>query len=618
MYMANMNNDIASANNEADYKEEVLARETATSAYNIVVGKVKRNFDSYRSSMSDLDYGKAKYDISATDAEDGSVTVVAVGKYGGHEYEIVGSVSKTGSTTLDAVTIVSKINSVFFKGDYMIDGGTEAHAVRTIWSETANVFNEAISAEQVKGMAGTADVIHDELAMSIPLLRAKIQSYSGPNLISLSFGKKDNMEKWWKDEIKDGNSSPAGTSGSPVVIIVKDNVVLEADFMGYGILFVEGDLTLKKDATWNGLVYMAGEDSEFEMSNNSRINGALVIDGADTPKEDKKSKDSSDQGLLGGHFDVDVFDTPGSTREIYHQHAYDDKYDTNELDMLSAGCKNGGLCWGQVFGAGAPSEIEIISMNNHMADGTYEIQVGSTVYSGDLSTPFSITADPADITKFMFTFDTLCALVPSSPSDVQDKAEDRNSALTVRLKDTSASKYVAGDPSNLDSKSGLVYEVSVYHHAKKGETCSGGTLIELDELWANPSGDTYSGADETCISEDLNDDLYTDANQRSKKWGTRKYQPAKKGKKSEKFWMPTGECGVAEDGKKKKKGKAKVQFAMGDDAEIVFNSAALKRLKDMVSELEIESSMPSAKRISAVSKTRNVDIKMDGTIVSRQ
>ena len=74
MYMAGEENALESAATEADYKEEILARETATSAYNLVVGKVKRDFENYRASYSDLSYGKAKYEATYENQATGSVS----------------------------------------------------------------------------------------------------------------------------------------------------------------------------------------------------------------------------------------------------------------------------------------------------------------------------------------------------------------------------------------------------------------------------------------------------------------------------------------------------------------------------------------------------------------
>ena len=616
MYLAGTESDIDSAQTEAEYKEEILARETATSAYNMVVSRVKRDFDGYRGSYNDLEYGKATYDMSAAAAEDGSVTVVAVGKYGGKEYQITGRVTRGGSVPLDAVTLLSAITDVGLEDNYQIRGGSQAHAIRTIWSAARQAFSQAAVPAQVTGIGGQNDIVHEELQISIPSLRAKIENYSGDNLVAVSIDREGDLSKWLKDKAKKGQQNLTGFPGSPVVMIIDDDVEIGKDVAGHGILFVEGDIVMEKNASWTGLVYMVGEDSNFEMSDDASITGALIIDTSAIPKKDDKKDDGSeDRGLLGGHFDVDVFEEPGSDREIYHQHAYDDKFATTQLDVLSSGCKNGGLCWAQTVGTSGVSQVELISANTHKVDGTYEIKVGSTVYSGNLGTPFSIVANPSQISKILFKFNTLCALIPSSPSDVQVRPDGRNEAFTLRVMDTSASQYQSGQAWNNHSNSGLVYEVNVYHHAKKTDPCGAGGGV--DDVWANPKGDTYSGDDPTCVSEDSNDDLYTDAAQRSKKWGTRKYQKGTKGKKSEKFWLPSGECGLTDKEKDMKKKDKTGSFTMEDEASIMFDMNVLRGLKSMLTELDVVSGAPTARKLNAEARDRDMIRKLDGSMVQK-
>jgi len=613
MYAAQGEKQLQQAADETEYKSEVLAREAAASAFNLLVGKVKRDFEGYRTNTTDLDYGKAKFDMAATDGEDGTVRLVVVGKYGNQEYEIVGSVSKSGANPLDAVTIVSPITGISLRDNYQINGGSSNHAIRVIWSATKEAFTNEMDANRVEGVSGIGDVLHDELDINVGLIRNKIQNFSGSNLITPKLGR-GGMKDWWKDETKN-SSSPAGTSSAPVVMRITKDVTFEGDFSGFGVLFVEGDLTFEDNASWNGLVYLAGKDAEFTMVNKASIVGAIIYDGTDSPEEIQPK----DGGLSGGHFDVDVFDTPSSSREIYHQHAYDDKFNTSTIDVLTPGCKNGGLCWNSTVGASGLSEVEIVTRNTHNVSGTYELQVGSTLYPGDLSVPMVIKVNPAAISRFSVHFTSLCALAPSSPSDSQDKVDTRNGAFSIMVKDTGAKKYVAGSTDNTDSQSGVLYEMVTYHHVKKDEACVSGAPLALEsQLWTNPKGDAYQGDDPTCESEDSNDFLYTDANARSKKWGTRKYQKGKNGKKSEKFWLPTGDCGVAGDvtDKKGKKGK-KDQFTMEGDASISYNLTALQRLKSILSEMNVQGAAPKSTRLSSTPRKRDVVVKMDGTVAPK-
>ena len=606
MYMSGDENALESAKTEADYQEELLARETATSAYNIVVGKVKRNFDSYRAAYSDLSYGKATYDIGAAEAEDGSITIIAVGKYGNHEYEIIGSVSRSAVAVLDALTITAEISSVTLANSYQISGmdgassGTNVHGLLTTESTTYNAFMGDADVDQVLGMGGESDVVNGDPYIELANLRSAILDFTGSHRISVT-----------GDQVL-GTDDAVGSSIYPKVLVVRGNVRLTDEFAGYGALWVEGDFSMEDDATWNGIVYVAGSESSFKMEDDSRIDGGVVIDGTDSvpPAE---SLDESDRGLLGGHFDVDVFDGGPSSKEIYHQHQYDDKFDTKGIDLMSAGCKKGGLCWSDVMGSISASEVEIETINSSSTDGTYELKVGSTTYAGNATTPLSLTVDPKDINSFTYTFSTLCALAPSKPSDSQDDTETRNGALSIRISDGSK----------------LIYEVTVYHHAKSGadNSCEDAAPREDATSWVSSSGKDYSGSDNMCVSEDDNDS-YTDATERENKWGNRqrKGKSDKSSKKSDKsskksdksskksdksskkskkskdeswygdtFWANNGEC--AKTNSNESSESVPMQFEMSDDATIVYNSASLKRLKAMISQMDFSNDKPVARQL---------------------
>ena len=617
MYMAGIESDVANATQQSEYQEEILARETATSAYNILVSKVKRDFDGYRGSYSDLSYGKATYDMSATGAEDGSVTVVAVGKYGTKEFEIVGTVSRSGQNVLDAVTLTAQVDEVELKDDYLITGedaggGNPVHAVKTIWDATVAAFGDEMAVDQVIGTGGDGDVVKEELDITVAALRGKIEAYSGTGKL-ISVAKNFKSKDWAKDNSAWGASDDGimGTADAPAVAHIKaDKVELSGDFTGTGILLVEGDLTLKDNASWNGLIFVAGSESVFKMEKQSSVSGAVIMDGIDSVLQQEQSG-GDDAGLLGGHFDVDVFEEPDSDREIYHQHAYDDKFDTTVLDIFAPGCKSGGLCWSQVMGPLAVDEVEIVTFNASNSSGTYSIKTGSSQYTGDVSNPLSLTVDPADLTEFKFTFDSLCAMAPSSPSDSQSRPDTRNGAFSVRVFDTSAPGYVAGS-TDIGVNSGLVYEAITYWHTKDTSNCASAPAagVGVDAPWVDPSGDLYAGSDPICESEDEND-FYTDASERSKKWGSRKYQKATAGKSSKKWWNPTGECGDSD------KGKTTKQFIMKDDASIQYNSAALKRMKNVLDEFDEMNGAPVARRLGTASRNRDMVRKMDGTMADK-
>lgn len=612
MYMAGTENDLESAQNEADYKEELLARETAQSAYNIVSSKVRRNFDSYRGAYTDLDYGKAKYDIGAIESDDGSVTIIAVGKFGNHEYEIVGSVSRTTQTVVDAITVASPVANVSLGGDASvtgIDGAVGGSNVHGVLATNAMAYASFMDeATHVNGRGGAGDVVQGDPQISIANIRSSILDYLGDGRVTVS----SNVS--WEED--DG----IGSIGSPAIVVVNGDVTLEDGFVGYGALFVEGSFRMEDDASWNGLVYIAGSESSFRMEDDSSINGALIMDGIDSASEiEPDPVDDSDRGLLGGHFDVDVFDSPNSSKEIYHEHQYDDKYDVRGIDVLRSGCKSRGLCWDQVLG-GVSEDVTITTMNSGSSSGTYEIVVGGTSYQGNSTEALDLTVDPRDVSTFTFEFDSLCSLAPSKPSDVQDDTSGRNGALTVQV--------------HSESSGQLLYEVSVYHHWKANKDGSGpcgAAPAEEATEWVSASGKSYSGDDGICVSEDDNDS-YSDWSERTSKWGNRQRKGSDKSDKSSKksdksdksskksskksdksskdwandadwysdvFWANNGQC--AKSNENENIPVETTSFNMADDASVTYNSAALKRLRAMLRAFDMSDGTPVARRMAQTS-----------------
>lgn len=612
MYMAGTESDIQSAENEADYKEELLARETAQSAYNIVSSKVRRSFDSYRGAYTDLDYGKATYDIGATEADDGSVTIIAVGKYGDHEYEIVGSVSRTAEKVLDALTVMAPIGAADITDDAFISGidasggGTNVHGLLATNAAAYAAFST--ESEAIAGLGGSGDVVQGDPQISVPTIRAAIKNYSGAGRASIS------GDTTW------GDGDDVGSVGTPAFVVANGNLILRDGFTGYGALLVEGDFTMEDDATWHGLVYVAGSESSFRMENDSSVDGAVIIDGVDSADElEPEPIDDTDRGLLGGHFDVDVFDSPGSTKEIYHEHKYDDKYDVKGVDVLNSGCKRKGLCWDQVMG-GVTEDVTITTINSSASSGTYEIVAGATTYTGNSTETLNLTVDPRDLTTFRYDFTALCSLAPSKPSDVQDDPDNRNGSLSILIHSASSGK--------------LLYELSIYHHWKPKDgdnTCDNVAPAAEATEWVSASGKSYSGDDSLCVSEDDNDN-YSDWTERTSMWGNRirkgskdkkskKKSSKKKSKKKSKKWSKFdwgswddsawandaswyGDVFWANNGKCAKSNQLEdipaepMQFMMEDNASISYNSAALKRLKQMLQAFNMSDGTPVARRVA--------------------
>lgn len=160
-------------------------------------------------------------------------------------------------------------------------------------------------------------------------------------------------------------------------------------------------------------------------------------------------------GLPGGHFDVDVYDEPDATDEIYHKHEYDDTYDVTYVDVVNNPFL-GGSDFDTVIGAGYSNHLRLEFFNVHNSgSGTYTFDAGDGVQTGTTADGFTATFDPALLTQLRVSFISLATLRPTKPKDSQHDPVDRDDAFHLRMFDVVTDE--------------LVYELAVYHHYKEGE-----------------------------------------------------------------------------------------------------------------------------------------------------
>ncbi len=157
-----------------------------------------------------------------------------------------------------------------------------------------------------------------------------------------------------------------------------------------------------------------------------------------------------DPGLVGGHFDVDVYDEAPSTREIYHERQFDDKYDVTYVDIAN----DTRLLFEDVVGSAYPNDLRVVFVNPHNGGGgAFVFEAGNQLITGYTASGFETIFSPAELLQFRIDFISLANMRQTKPGTSQDDAAGRDGALSVQMYDT-----VSGD---------LVYELAVYNHFKK-------------------------------------------------------------------------------------------------------------------------------------------------------
>jgi len=299
LYLARTEQDLASVQTESDYQEKVLARQTAQSAFNIVIAKVRAAFESESFAFTDQSYGGALYDIGAVRAEDGSVTVIAVGKYGRHSFEIIGSMTMQGQEINETMNIDGSGTEFKLHAGAVISG-EDISGTTSIGG--AVVADEALLSELENNVEG--GLILGEPSSTLSAMESAILSYPG------------RLEYDSGLEINQANQS-IGTPASPEIVVVDGNVTLGQDFEGYGILYVNGDLTINQDAMWYGIVFVTGSGSTVEVKNGSSVEGVIFLDGIEKldMKNDSVIQYNSEALEMLGYF-LDTIDSEGQTEVI--------------------------------------------------------------------------------------------------------------------------------------------------------------------------------------------------------------------------------------------------------------------------------------------------------------
>lgn len=439
-----------------DYQEKVLSRELAHSALNVVVSKTSLDFQNYREQVSDRAYGDGMFAYTAEGIPAGPVTVVSYGQVGDVIHQITAVLEKSGTASLDAITLDGPFESVTGSGSSFsisgIDGplagedessflGANGHAIRTTIPEARDMFLSSIDGSQLEGIDGDGDVVTGESNVDLDALQDSILAH--PSLTTYQ------GEQRFK-----GNDS-FGSRENPVMMAVNGDVRITGSVEGFGILLINGSLRANGNLNWEGIIMVVSDGGSTDLRGNVDVRGALIMRSHTAAGE---SGGYSDAGLLGGHVDVSVLQALNT--KIYHQHQYDDRFDVTTLDLLSPNCEtDGGLCWGRNVDSSGVSNVHLALSGHGTIGGQLFLETSSTLIESDISDGLAVDVDPADLTAFQFRFNNVCDINGSDPDDVDIDEATRDGQLRLRVT----------DPANADS---LLHEVVVYRHSSEA-SCTG-------------------------------------------------------------------------------------------------------------------------------------------------
>ena len=474
-----------------------LARQAALSGFALADREVREDFGA-RSKQTDvaLDESGAfgTYDAAVEGVPDGT-RVTVVGRYGKASHQVQALFRETIDFPAALVAYAEALDLTLDR-DYAIDGAVHRppSAPERGWSSAgrkavAGVAVPSASVEQAFRVEAGDDIgrIRGASAFTnrpapawLPALLAEAEAHPAARRVG-DF---------------DLNGGQIGSPDAPAIVVAAGKAKLKNNARGYGVLVVGEGLEMK-DARWEGLVVVrteAGEEREVKMEGGAAVYGALLLYGAEGTAS--AGGDGDDAGLVGGHFDLDIFkpeggrsnnghgnncdgvdsSNPGKGRggptgkknrgedpsdgvddecrngqsggaemeRVYHKHPYDDSYDVTGLDFLRG--PDLGADFQDFVAAYGHKSLRVEFFNDFNGSGTY--QIGP--HRGAVRDGFSRTLRLQDVSTFRLDFESLKELRGSDPGSVQDDDPNRDRALSVRFYDGAA----------------LVYEVSAYEHAK--------------------------------------------------------------------------------------------------------------------------------------------------------
>lgn len=280
---------------QTDYEDAVLARETAESALNLIVSRVKaarrqqllstqsRSASYYEVSDLDKAYKARKYDVSSTEKTPGDVDVFAKGMLGINEYSINANIQIKYGRLFDAITFdgededlrVLATNKMSVSGkDRKTDGnnkflgsdgdGVPVHGASIRSEKSFDDFWDNAETQQFEGKNGEGDIINEPPPIDLAALAVEIEAYHGINRVTYEGG--GSMDK--KNDL--------GSQVNPAITVVNGDFWMKNQSKGYGVLLVNGDLNIDAGSRFEGLILVMGENRTIDIGGNVEIYGALA------------------------------------------------------------------------------------------------------------------------------------------------------------------------------------------------------------------------------------------------------------------------------------------------------------------------------------------------------
>jgi hypothetical protein len=276
---------------EAIYEHQQLARSVAMSAFNIASGRLRDDFESYRTTMTGQTLGEGTYDLAVEGPECGPVVVTTTGYQDGAGWSITATFNPEGGVAEEEEPPdymgagITAGNNITIKAPLTLaalgSANSNLHADNdlklTVPGAYVSGFGTAGNNLTLPSGQTAADIFHpNSNPDGDPLTQSGVaerdpQRPDRSILEPLADAIKPN-DNW------SGTYAMGGTSSDPTIWIYDGSTKTAGDvvFTGYGIIFIDGNLTLehKLSSTGKLAIYVY---NDMTINRDFYISGLLYV-----------------------------------------------------------------------------------------------------------------------------------------------------------------------------------------------------------------------------------------------------------------------------------------------------------------------------------------------------
>lgn len=276
-----------------EHESQILARELALSGMNMATGEAHRNWDaavqSINSSLSEVEQRGGRFEAKATELSSTAMDITVSGHFGTKMHEVRHSIAL--ASPLDAPFIVdAPLVDPTFSDTFLIEGvdrrppstggslpptAMDKPGLTTNLTVVRNHFGKSLAGnmKRVRGVVDDKGTIgsgslHLTKDWEVDLEALYDEAVNHPDRITLP------------GSIDGGLSGKTlGSSDAPIIAHIPTNAIITGQVTGYGMLVIDGDVTISDNFVWEGIVLVRDETNDLvaNYGGEATIYGSLIV-----------------------------------------------------------------------------------------------------------------------------------------------------------------------------------------------------------------------------------------------------------------------------------------------------------------------------------------------------